>query len=510
MPPQALAAVATLLSFAVHGNRIEFTLDHGAAELTWVSDSTFRFRRSLDGPLPAVAPLEKGSIRVQADDLPGAVRLRSKRIEVSILKRGLLVSVRGPDGELVMNDLSEPRAIQDGVEWDRAMPPGVRYYGLGSDAEPGLDLDWRGKTATAGEPFLISTGGHGEYHVRGFRLFDFTAADRYRIRTPSVDYVFYYGPKPKRIFEERNGTLPLTNPIFVGPKVTVRFTGGPDAVEAEWLAMRDTLLRHTYGAMVGNTHFYFDLDEYAGTPPGLLQRARQIGSLYSDVTHDSVELSGFRKQLETYFASYGPETRDKGYPLWHPLPFQFPDDPECARHADEFMLGDEMLIAPIYDATGKRSLYLPQGVWTNLETNGVEQGRRTISVETPALPVFARNGTIVPLDSKGVMALHYFPNLGAEFFLLESAPAAWSQVHAAPAGDILRLEIESKAARDYQWVAHHVERPAEVGFEERKYGEAVTLAALADRTWFYDARQKDLHVRVRVEAGEDCVIHAGW
>ena len=38
--------------------------------------------------------------------------------------------------------------------------------------------------------------------------------------------------------------------------------------------------------------------------------------------------------------------------MWHPLPFQFPDDPECALHADEFMLGDEMLIAPIVDAGG--------------------------------------------------------------------------------------------------------------------------------------------------------------
>ena len=105
------------------------------------------------------------------------------------------------------------------------------------------------------------------------------------------------------------------------------------------------------------------------------------------------------------------------------------------------------------------------------------------------------------------MALHYFPSLGAEFFLLESAVADWSQVHAAPAGDILRLEIESKVERDYQWVVHHVERPAEVGFEERKYGEVDAPAALSDGTWFYDAAQKNLHVRVRVAAGDDCVIH---
>ena len=85
--------------------------------------------------------------------------------------------------------------------------------------------------------------------------------------------------------------------------------------------------------------------------------------------------------------------------MWHPLPLQFPDDRECALHADEFLLGDEMLIAPIYEPGDRRSVYLPRGIWTNLETNEVTPGPRTITVETKSLPVFARNGAIVPLDS---------------------------------------------------------------------------------------------------------------
>ena len=43
---------------------------------------------------------------------------------------------------------------------------------------------------------------------------------------------------------------------------------------------------------------------------------------------------------------------------------------------------------------------------------------------------------------KGGMALHYFPKLGGEFFLLEGDIAEYSQVHAAPALDFMRLEIE--------------------------------------------------------------------
>ena len=51
MTPQALAAVATLVSFAVHCNRVDLQLDRGSAELVWVSPSAFHFRRTLKGPL---------------------------------------------------------------------------------------------------------------------------------------------------------------------------------------------------------------------------------------------------------------------------------------------------------------------------------------------------------------------------------------------------------------------------------------------------------------------------
>jgi len=252
------------------------------------------------------------------------------------------------------------------------------------------------------------------------------------------------------------------------------------------------------------------LTPYANAPPELVTRARQLGSLVPKVTADAVGLSDFRKQLASFFEVYALEIRDHGHPTWHPLPFQFPEDAEGARHADEFMLGDEMLVAPICEPGGRRTVYLPRGSWTNLESNEVLQGKRTITVETKALPVFARNGSIVPLDSAGGIALHYFPTLAAEFFLAESDIGDYTQVHAAPAADIMRLETEAKKERDYQWVVHHVEKPAEVGFRSVKYREAPSLAAMEDGTWFYDAARKNLQVRVHVRAGQDCIINVGW
>lgn len=498
MPAQALAAVATLLSFAPHGNRVEMVLDRGSAEVVWSSARTFRFRRTLDGPLPAMPSAAPEQVAISLDDTPGALRIRSALLEVTIDKHGLLVRVKELDGDALMTDLSEPREQAGQFVWQRQAPAGVRFYGLGPRADATFDL--RGRAITADVPFLISTAGYGEFHPGGGSYrFDFTAPDRYQVEAPRVDYFFYYGPKPKQIFEEHNTNR---GAAVDWPASAAR--------PGTWATLRDSLLRLVQGAMSADFDPTFDLTAYAGAPAELQQRARQIGSLVRQVTPGTLGLSGFRKQLSSFFDIYDIEVRDHGHPTWHPLPFEFPDDPECARHADEFMLGDEMLIAPVYQPGGKRQVYLPQGIWTNLETNQVSQGRQTVAVETAVLPVFARNGTIIPLDSPGGMALHYFPKLGGEFFLLEAETGEYTQIHAAPAADAMRLEIESKKDRDYQWVVHHVDKPTAVGFEDRVYQQASSPQALVNGSWYYDQPQKNLQVRVKVKAGEDCIINLTW
>jgi hypothetical protein len=493
MAPQVLATVATVLAFTASGNRVEFKLDHGAAEIVWVTDSTFRFRRSLDGPLAAVTqPSEIRSLDV--DDLPSVVRIRARFLEVTVQKSGALLRVRRAGGTPLLTDLSEPRPDGAGVTWDRQSPAGARFLGLGPGGDLAFDLS--GKALRAEEPFLLASTGYAEYHLAaGGHQFDFAAPDRYTIRAPAVDYYFYYGPTVKQIFEEHHRVRPQP----VSWSATTEHFGS-------WATLRAMLLRLVHGSMSAMNPSV-NLGPYVAAPAELLARARQLGSLVDDVSPGKVGLSPFREQLETFFSTYAAEFEEKGFPIWHPLPFQFSEDPEAARHADEFMLGDEMLVAPIYEPGGKRSMYLPQGIWTNFETNELIPGRRTISVATESLPVFARNGTIVPLDSPEGITLHYFPKLGAEFFLFEKDPDGWTQVHAAPAGDLVRLEIDNKKARDYQWVVHHIARPSRVAIDETPLGQAQSVKALQNRTWFYDTALKNLHIRVSVAAGEDSVIN---
>src|SRR5215468_3137059 len=100
--PQALAALATVLAFAPHGNRIDFQLDHGAAELIWLSPSTFHFRRTLKGPLAPGKPAAAPAVALDIDDTPAALRIRSTFVEVTIRKRGALVRVRALDGSSLL------------------------------------------------------------------------------------------------------------------------------------------------------------------------------------------------------------------------------------------------------------------------------------------------------------------------------------------------------------------------------------------------------------------------
>ena len=497
MPPQALAAVASLLALLPHGNRVELQTDRGSAELTWISPSSFHYRRTLNGPLHPTEEAAHEAVPFTTEDSPTHARLRTRLIEVAIEKQGLKLAVRRPDGTPLMVDLTDAHSGPEGigVTWDRQAPAGAAFYGLGPRTDATFDL--RGKSLRAEVPFLVTTAGYGEYHGgAGTYSFDLTSTASYRIQGPEIDYYFYYGPTPKEVFEEHN----LNGLHSSQWTVSAEHFGS-------WATLKTSILRLVHGAMSTATAPLFNLAAYATAPEELQTRARQLGSLVARNQPGNVGVSGFRKQLDTFYGSYIAELQDRGFPIFHPLPFQIPEDAEAVRHTDEFMLGDEMLIAPIYEPGNKRSVYLPRGNWTNLETNELTQGPKTITIETKSLPVFARNGAIIPLDHANGMGLHYFPKLGGEFFLLEGDIAEYSQVHASPALDFMRLEIESKKDRDYQWVIHHVARPATVDFEDTKYTEVATLAKLEDRTWFYDASLQNLHIRVKVKAGSDTITN---
>lgn len=90
-------------------------------------------------------------------------------------------------------------------------------------------------------------------------------------------------------------------------------------------------------------------------------------------------------------------------PLMRPLFFEWPDDPQVWAGDAQWLLGDDLLVAPVLEpGATRRTLYLPPGEWTDVWTGETLAGGRTLEVETPIerIPVFARGvaaADLVPL-----------------------------------------------------------------------------------------------------------------
>jgi hypothetical protein len=220
------------------------------------------------------------------------------------------------------------------------------------------------------------------------------------------------------------------------------------------------------------------------------------------------ELNRRRSPWEAYLVAYLREAHDRGLPFIRPLLMQFPQDKGLDARSDVYMIGDEILVAPGCNVT---EIELPRGTWTDLRNNTRHPGRQKIKNDPRAgLPIFAKAGSLIPLisDRRGIsMELHYFPSLGAEFFVFEPEANEYSQFHAAPAGDFMRVESESKVERTCEWILHHVAKPRTLGETGHPFVEVSSRDALKSGTWFYDSASGNLHIVVATAGGEDHIIN---
>jgi alpha-D-xyloside xylohydrolase len=86
---------------------------------------------------------------------------------------------------------------------------------------------------------------------------------------------------------------------------------------------------------------------------------------------------------------------------------EFPDDPLTYTMDLQYMFGADILVAPIYNSSGERSVYFPAGQWIDYWTNAIIVGpqMRAITAPLDILPLYVRADalipTIVPPDALG-------------------------------------------------------------------------------------------------------------
>jgi alpha-D-xyloside xylohydrolase len=106
--------------------------------------------------------------------------------------------------------------------------------------------------------------------------------------------------------------------------------------------------------------------------------------------------------LMPYLYNAARQAHENGIPVLRAMLLEFPDDPACDTLDRQYMLGDSLLVAPVFSQTGDVDYYVPAGRWTNLLNGSVVEGPRWIreTYDFLSLPMLARPNSIIPIGNR--------------------------------------------------------------------------------------------------------------
>ena len=123
----------------------------------------------------------------------------------------------------------------------------------------------------------------------------------------------------------------------------------------------------------------------------------RFGTYYEDIIRKYLKL---RYRLLPFLYTALEDAHRTGLPVFRPLLLNYQNDPNTLTIDDEFMIGEDLLAAPVLRSgeTG-RLVYLPAGTWTDYWTGTQSAGGRMIRVDAPleTVPLFVRGGAIIPM-----------------------------------------------------------------------------------------------------------------
>lgn len=107
-----------------------------------------------------------------------------------------------------------------------------------------------------------------------------------------------------------------------------------------------------------------------------------------------------RYQLIPYLYTYAHIAYQTGHPILRPMVFEFPEDERTFDLTEQYMLGSELLIAPVMEkGKRKKEVYFPQGKWVMWNTleDFEGPGFKTVPAPLEILPMFVKKDSIIPL-----------------------------------------------------------------------------------------------------------------
>ncbi|MBG6056858.1 alpha-D-xyloside xylohydrolase [Cryobacterium sp. MP_M5] len=167
------------------------------------------------------------------------------------------------------------------------------------------------------------------------------------------------------------------------------FEGMPNAaVLKRWLAFG---LMSSHSRLHGSTSYRV---------PWLFDDGTEApGQSAVDVTRRFTKL---KLSLMPYLYEVGLEAHRTGIPFMRPMQLEFAGDPAVDYLDRQYLLGHDLLVAPVFSEAGDVSYYLPAGTWTNYLTGETATGpawrRETHAFDS--IPLWVREGAVLATGAR--------------------------------------------------------------------------------------------------------------
>jgi alpha-glucosidase (family GH31 glycosyl hydrolase) len=106
-----------------------------------------------------------------------------------------------------------------------------------------------------------------------------------------------------------------------------------------------------------------------------------------------------RENLLDYLYDAATQAHDTGIPMMRSLPVAFPREPSLTAVSNEYLLGNDLLVAPVTSESDSRNIAFPEGKWTSLWNGRVIPGPANLNVSArlESIPVYLREGAMLPV-----------------------------------------------------------------------------------------------------------------
>jgi len=149
--------------------------------------------------------------------------------------------------------------------------------------------------------------------------------------------------------------------------------------------------------------------------------------------------TNLKNRLMPYLFNAAINNNESGVPVMRAMILEFPEDPTSEVLDRQYMLGDAVLVAPIFNESGEATYYLPKGKWTHLISGDVVEGGTWFKehYDYMSLPLFVKPNTILPVGATGSRPDYdYMDDVTFQIYELEDGQNASATVNNLD-GDII-------------------------------------------------------------------------